>query len=207
MSDMPVNLLPLKFRRKVAMMSIVRCWVRVSVVMLMLVVIAAGVALFQRNEQHASVARLTKLAEPIQSQMVSNDQLRSELISLRNRIAHLRRLAPSDDALQTIGALALATVNDDSTAIRIKSMAIQQAKLGTTANAGANAKSGSSAPMYALVSLVATDEVRLNEWLGFVRQHGRFREVRIGRSLQDPVTGALNVDIEAEVDVERELQL
>ncbi len=207
MNDLSINLLPLKYRRKIAMLSIVRCWVRVGVATLLLVVVSAGVALFHRNQQHSGVARLEKLAEPIQSQMLLNDQLSSELNAVRKRIAHLGQLAPSDDALQTLGAFALATAHDESKAIRLKSIAIQQAKLGTTVHSGSNMKSSSSAPMYALVSLVATDEVQLNEWLGFIRQHGRFRDVRIGRSLQDPLTGAWNVDIEADVDVEKELQL
>lgn len=203
MNDADINLLPLSFRQRTAIRHAVGGWSVVTAV-------AIGCCAVQASLEHRShtahryrVEALHEANGPVQIALQTQASLRQqhqELVARRNQID---ALLPSDDLLQTLGAIATMAADDSSPAARVQTLQIDLRGAGPP-DAVPRAASAPSAT-HVHMTAVAADEASLHQLIGRLRLHERFRDVRLRGTAQDDSSGGRRVEIEAEVVVEKEL--
>lgn len=202
-SDREINLLPLRFRQRVAARRILTAWGWVAAAMT--VVCGIQITLVYNGHQihRGRVASLRETSQPVLAALEQRDLLNArhqELLGSRNR---LDALIPSDDLLQTLGAIATATVDSAATGARIQSLRIDLS--GATAQPTAPAKLTASPTTHVTFTAVAQDEVSLSQLISRLRLNERFREVRLGGTAEHDAVGGRRAEVEAAVLVEKEL--
>lgn len=206
MNDGEINLLPLGFRRRIGIRRGIGGWSVVTAV-------AVGLCLVQISLEHrrhaahqSRVASLREANEPVQAALQNQAELRRQHHELAMRRNEIDALLPSDDLLQTLGAIATLAADDSSPAARVQALQIDL-RGATRPSAGTEAAPAPTAPAASHVQMtaVAVDEASLHQLIGRMRLHERFRDVRLRGTAQNDSGGGRRVEIEAEVLVEKEL--
>lgn len=200
-----INLLPLRFRQRVAARRILTAWGWVAAAMV--AVCGIQIALVYSNQQRhrAQLALLQETSQPVLAALKQRDALSArhqELVGLR---ARLNALIPSDDLLQTLGAIATATVDSDSSGARLQALRIDLS--GATAAPPKTSSPTASAITHVAFTAIARDEVSLSQLINRLRQNERFHDVRLRSTSEHDPIGGRRAEIEAAVLVEKELPL
>lgn len=203
MNDAEINLLPLGFRQRRTIRSGIGVWSIVTAIAIGFCAVGISLEHHHHAAQQREVAALRDANEPVQLALQTQTSLRQrhqEMVVRRNQID---ALLPSDDLLQTLGAVATLVNDDSSPATRIQALQID---LRGAARPDAPSRT-SSAPSakHIRMTAVAGDETGLHQLIGRLRLHERFRDVRLRGTAQDDSGGGRRVEIEAEVLVEKEL--
>ncbi|WP_164103652.1 hypothetical protein [Candidatus Laterigemmans baculatus] len=199
-AEREINLLPLRFRQRTAARRTLTAWARVAAAMV--VVCGVQVSLVYNRQRLAEhrVAVLEEASQPVRTNLEKQAALQArhqELLTLRSR---LDALIPSDDLLQTFGAIATATVASESPATRLQSLRIDLS--GATPRGTTPAASSTT---HVAFTAIARDELSLRDLISRLRENARFQDVRLRSTSEDNAVGGRRAEIEAAVRVEKEL--
>ena len=204
-----INLLPLRFRQRIAVRRILGRWGWVAAGVAALCSIHVAIVFAKHERRRADVVALREQSQPVQAAMQRRDMLRHrhrELLGVHGRID---ALMPSDDLLQTLGAIATATVQEPATAeetpagARVQSVRIDLA--GASTPAKADQSTVASPDTHVALTAVARDDATLNQLIVRLRNSGRFRDVRLRGTAEHDAGGGRRAEVEAEVLVVKEL--
>lgn len=203
MNDSDINLLPLGFRQRIAIRRGIGAWSVVTAVAVALCAVGISLEHHSHVARRQRVAELRKANEPVQIALETLASLRQQHQDLVVRRNQIDALLPSDDLLQTLGAIATLAADDSSPAARVQALQIDLR--GASRPDAPLRPSPAPSATHVSMTAVASDEASLHQLIGRLRLHERFRDVRLRGTAQDDSGGGRRVEIEAEVVVEKEL--
>lgn len=203
MNDGEINLLPIAFRQRIAIRRGIVRWTVVTAVAIGLCLIQISLEYRGHQTHQIRVASLRAANEPVQSALETQAALQKQHQELVMRRNEIDALLPSDDLLQTLGAIATLAADASAPAARVQALQIDLRGATRPHAAGAAAPVASSS--HVQMTAVAADEASLHQLISRLRSHERFRDVRLRGTAQNDSGGGRRVEIEAEVLVEKVL--
>lgn len=204
-----VDLLPAQVRHAAVLRQWLLGWGSLAAVVLVLGCFY-GIGLWREVRAiDYEVQSLTSSTASVGSLIAQLDQMRVHSKQLDDAKAHLESLRPTDCLLQSIGSVATAMEQTrDAHPAQIASLridllkAIDQVPQPSTTVVPQNRSARPSSPAVEL-TLIGATEGDLQGALDELREAPRFHDIRIRRSIVDPVSGKRQVEVEGSVLVQR----
>jgi len=204
-----VDLLPAQVRHAAVLRQRLLGWSSLAAVVLVLGCFY-GTGLWREVRAiDREVQRLTSSTASVGSLIAELDQIRVRSKQLDEAKAHLESLRPTDCLLQSIGSVATAiSQTRDAHPAQLASLridllkAIDQVPQPSTTVVPQNRSSLPTNPAVEL-TLIGATEGDLQGALDQLREDPRFRDIRIRRSVVDPVSGKRQVEVEGSILVQR----
>ena len=173
-----INLLPMGFRRRLAAREIAIGWFLAS----SLVAITLMMWWVGRSDDELPnrIAALEKQAGPIIAMKQRTASLKKELQRLRDRAMLLDLTLPSDDVLQTIGAISVACKKTDSS-VRVQSLDLKvdhqsRLKLADASNKSPKKKVAPEGSQL-ILHIQASDDQYATDLITHLKEHPRFGRI------------------------------
>jgi len=126
-----VNLLPIRYRRRLEIRKLLMNWASSAILLIVACTMVTNWTKLKVANTAGKVADLQVAGEQVETLMVTNDGIQEQLRELQFLNAHLNALVPTDDLLQTLGALAMLkqTGAEHVPRVRALSMNLRRARL------------------------------------------------------------------------------
>jgi hypothetical protein len=212
-----VNLLPVGYRRRLEMRTLVLYWASLAILIIVGCTMVTNWTKLRVANMAAKVADLQIAGEQVEDLMVSNDLTKQQLRELQFLNGHLDSMVPTDDLLQTLGVIAtIKSAAEHPPRVRALSMNLRGASLPQQAATNGSAAENSSyqsrgnvaraaAEAQLVLSLFGTDQGQIQQWMQDFAASPRVRGVQLGRSGIDAHTGGYEAEIQAQDVVQKEL--
>ena len=199
-----INLIPLPTRRSLEIRGIAKRWAALLSLILVVCLSIAAIADRRLQKQRARVELMAKKCQPTEQLMQRVNQLSNQKSRLNEIETTLAQLMPSDDLLQTLGAIAKATNSDPTSSTKIwrAHITVQNAQIPTS-----DVAEPLPPTTAANVNLTVwgDDDRQIHACLEKLRNNPRFREVRIRTTSRDSSTARKQVEVDAFLYVTKEV--
>lgn len=207
MKNASINLVPLKTRRSLELRRITKRWFTVLCLTVIGCTFAGAYTEHRLSEQKAKNEALAAQCEPTELLMDESKKLSSEVEQVTLVQNTLTSLLPTDDLLQTLGAISQAIASNNSATenqllpkIRRLRISLLDAQLP---HSTAPKSMSDAASSHVSFSIVGDDDQQLQECVERLRAHPRFQEIHIRSSNQESASQQRQMEVEALVYVSK----
>lgn len=207
MNTSTINLIPKATRRSLEIRQLVKIWASFVGVAVIACSIIGAIAEHRLRVQQQRNEFLVSKCAPTEALMQSTIALSSNQQRLNDIQDSLQSLVPSDDLLQTLGAVSQATkTSTEQNLARLRSLRIS---IHNATLPGVSEIKSATRPTAAHINMqiVGNDDLQIQECLENLRKHPRIRELRILTSSQELGSQQHQMEVEAFVYVSKVVPL
>jgi hypothetical protein len=210
MKNASINLVPLATRRSLELRQIAKRWFAVLCLTVIGCSFAGAYCEHRLAEQRSKNNALAAKCEPTELLMHEAKTLATEVEQVTKLHQTLNNLLPTDDLLQTMGAISQATTFNNPAAssdqplpkLRRLKISLLDARLPNSTPSKSLSEITSA---HVSFSIVGENDQQLQDCVERLRAHPRFQEIQIRSSNQESTSEQRQMEVEALVFVSKEV--